>query len=113
MQRKELHLDKDEIKQSNDDDDEYLIDPEKSLPQLSVREDLELVWSLSRSLPLSLPSRSHGRSAMGPLWAGSPVVREVGAGGQAGREAQGRGVDLCCCGSGVRCQRREAGLVTN
>lgn len=28
LQRKELHLDKDEIKQSSDDDDEYLIDPE-------------------------------------------------------------------------------------
>lgn len=52
MQRKELHLDKDEIKQSSDDDDEYLIDPEKSLPQLSVRQGLDLVCS--RQIPVSV-----------------------------------------------------------
>ena len=85
MQKKELHLDKDEIKQSNDDDDddddEDLIDPEKkALLQLSVREGLELVWSVSRSLSLPLPSKSHGQSGMGLVWVGSPVVREVGRG---------------------------------
>lgn len=81
MQRKELHLDKDEIKQSSDDDDdEDLIDPEKALLQLSVREGLELVWSVSRSLSPPLPSKSHGQSGMGPDWVGSPVMREVGGG---------------------------------